>query len=121
MAAFSINFSNHVGSEVNDLLEILRCKVKKITETTWNALEVPDMCYGCCKLDVTHSLTADFGTSNFNTASFANNSLEANSLVLAAVALPVTSRTEDLLVEETILLWLERAVVNCLWLLDFTV
>ena len=44
---------------------------------------------------------------------------EANALVLAAVALPVFGRPEDLLAEETVALGLERAVVNRLGLLDF--
>src|SRR2546430_11566585 len=38
----------------------------------------------------------------------------------AAVALPVASRSEDLLAEQAVLLWLQRAVVDGLRLLDLT-
>ena len=54
-------------------------------------------------------------------ATLANDALESNPLVLTAVALPVAGRSEDLLAEQSVLLGLERAVVDGLGLLDFTV
>src|SRR5208283_3849429 len=50
-----------------------------------------------------------------------DDALEAHPLVLAAVALPVASRSEDLLAEQAVLLGLQRAVVDCLRLLDLAV
>ncbi len=78
------------------------------------------MCYGSCKFDVAHTLTTNFCTGNFDTASLADNSFEAYALVLTAIALPVTSWSEDLFIKKTILFWLEGSVVNGFWLLDLT-
>ena len=51
-------------------------------------------------------------------AALAHDALEADALVLAAGALPVLDRSEDLLAEESVLLGLERAVVDRFGLLD---
>src|SRR5262249_38851185 len=61
------------------------------------------------------------GPGHLDAAALADDALEPDPLVLAAVALPVTGRAEDLLAEEALLLGLERAVVDGLWLLDLTV
>jgi hypothetical protein len=61
---------------------------------------------------VAHPLTTHLGASYLDAAALADDALEADALVLAAVALPVASRSEDLLAEQAVLLWLERAVVD---------
>ncbi|CAB4933397.1 unannotated protein [freshwater metagenome] len=66
-----------------------------------------------------HALATDLGASDLNATTLADDALEAHALVLAAVALPVASWSEDLLAEETVLLRLEGAVVDCLRLLYF--
>src|SRR4029450_6919275 len=58
---------------------------------------------------------------HLDATALADDALESDALVLAAVALPVLRRTEDLLAEEPVLLRLERAVVDRLRLLDLTV
>ena len=68
---------------------------------------------------MTHALTANLCAGYFNTATLADDSLKADALVLTAITFPITSWSEDLLVEESVLLWLECAVVDCLWLLYF--
>ena len=73
------------------------------------------------QLDVGHALTAYLRAGDFNATTLADNALEANALVLAAVALPVLGRTEDLLAEQAVFLWLQCAVVNGLWFLDLAV
>ena len=67
-----------------------------------------------------HALTTDLGASYLDTATLADDALEADALVLTAVALPIASRSEDLLVEESVLFWLQGSVVDGLWLLHFT-
>jgi hypothetical protein len=67
-----------------------------------------------------HPFTAYLGAGYLNAAALADDALKANALVLAAVALPVPSRTEDFFAEKPVLLRLERAIVNGLWLLDLT-
>ena len=65
-----------------------------------------------------HALTANLAARDFNAALVADDALIANALVLTAVALPVARWPEDALVEEAVLLWLQRAVVDRLGLRD---
>ena len=113
-----VHSRDDVGREVDDLLEILRRQVQQIAEARRNTLEVPDVRDRRGQLDVTHPLTTHLGASDLDAAALADDALEADALVLAAVALPVASRSEDLLAEQAVLLWLERAVVDGLRLLD---
>jgi hypothetical protein len=73
------------------------------------------------QLDVAHPLTAHLGAGDLDAAALADDALEADPLVLAAVALPVAGRAEDLLAEEPVLLRLQGAVVDGLRLLDLAV
>ena len=114
-----VDRGDHVGREVDDLLEILRRQVQQVAQPRRHALEVPDVRDGCGQFDVAHPLTTHLGASDLDAAALADDALEAHALVLAAVALPVASRSEDLLAEQAVLLWLERAVVDGLRLLDF--
>src|SRR5207249_190506 len=80
------------------------------------ALEVPDVTHRARQLNVAHPLPADLRAGDLDAALVADDALVANPLVLAAVALPVLGGTEDALVEEAVLLRLERAVVDRLGL-----
>jgi len=70
------------------------------------------------ELDVAHALTAHRRLRDLDAAALADDALEAHALVLAAGALPVARRAEDLLAEQTVLLGLEGAVVDGFGLLD---
>ncbi len=118
VAHLVVHGGDDVGREVDDLLEILRRQVEQVAETRRHTLEVPDVRDGRGQLDVAHPLTTHLGASDLDAAALADDALEADALVLAAVALPVASRSEDLLAEQAVLLWLERAVVDGLRLLD---
>src|SRR5204862_5365819 len=72
------------------------------------------------QLDVAHPLAADLRARDLDAALVADDALVPDPLVLAAVALPVLRGTEDALVEEAVLLRLERAVVDGLGLGDLT-
>src|SRR5690606_13656315 len=61
------------------------------------------------------------GARDLHAATLTDDALEADALVLAAVALPVPGRTEDLLAEESVALGLEGAVVDGFRLLDLAV
>ena len=113
-----VDRGDDVGGEVDDLLEILRRQVEQVAQARRNALEVPDVRDGCGQFDVAHPLTTHLGTRHLDAAALTDDALEANALVLAAVALPVASRSEDLLAEQAVLLGLQRAVVDGLRLLD---
>src|SRR5690606_23749729 len=121
LSQLRVHAGDHVGREVDDLLEILRREVEQVAQTRRNTLEVPDVGDRCGQLDVAHPLATHLGASHLDTTALTDDALEADALVLTAVALPVASRSEDLLAEEAVLLRLERAVVDGLRLLDFAV
>jgi hypothetical protein len=112
---------DHVGREVDDLLEVLRSDVEQVADAAWDALEEPDVRDGRGQVDVTHSLATHLLARHLDAAALADDALEADALVLPAVALPVPGRAEDLLAEESVLLGLEGAVVDGLGLLDLAV
>src|SRR4029079_16472905 len=72
------------------------------------------------ELDVTHALAAHLAQGHFDAAAVADHTAIANALVLAAMTFPVLDRTENALAEQSVLFRLERAIVDCLWLRDFT-
>src|SRR6185312_15216465 len=82
------------------------------------ALEVPDVADRAGQLDVAHALTADLRAGDLDAALVADDALVADPLVLAAIALPVLGGTEDALVEQPVLLRLQRPVVDRLGLRD---
>ena len=113
-----VHGGDDVGREVDDLLEILRRQVEQVAQTRRHTLEVPDVRDGRGQLDMAHPLATHLGAGHLDAAALADDALEADALVLAAVALPVASRSEDLLAEQAVLLRLQRAVVDGLRLLD---
>nr|VTP02524.1 hypothetical protein BIN_B_03507 [Mycobacterium kansasii] len=116
-----VDRGDHIGGEVDDLLEVLGRQVQQVAQARRDALEVPDVGDGCGQLDVAHPFPAHLGACHLDTATLADDALEAHPLVFAAVAFPVASRPEDLLAEQAVLLRLERAVVDGLRLLDLAV
>src|SRR5262245_23892510 len=118
MPEFVVDASDDVGGEVDDLLEILRRQVQQVPEPARHTLEVPDVSHRRGQLNVAHPLTPHLGTSHLDATTLTDDALEPHALVLAAVALPVASRSEDLLAEQAVFLRLERAVVDGLRLLD---
>ena len=108
-----------VGREVDHLLQLARRHVQQNADPARHALEIPDVAHGRGQLDVAHALAAHLRAGDLDAAAVADHPLEANALVLAAVALPVFGRAEDLLAEQAVAFRLERAIVNRLRLLDF--
>ena len=121
VARVGVDRRDQVRREVDDLLEVLGRQVEQVAQARRDALEVPDVGDGRGQLDVAHPLTTHLGARDLDAAALADDALEADALVLAAVALPVAGRTEDLLAEEPVLLRLEGAVVDGLRLLDLAV
>src|SRR5262249_15784758 len=85
------------------------------------ATQIPDVHHGRGELDVAHALAAHLRARDLDATALADDPLEAHALVLAAVALPVLGRTENLFAEQAVLFGLERAVVDRLGLLDLAV
>ena len=73
------------------------------------------------QLDVAHALAAHLGQRDFDAALLADHAAVLEALVLAAQALVVLDRAEDLGAEQAVALRLEGAVVDGLRLLDFAV
>ncbi len=71
------------------------------------------------QLDVRHALAANLGLRDLDAALLADDAAVLETLVLAAQALVVLDRTEDLGAEQAIAFRLERAVVDRLRLLHF--
>src|SRR4029078_12371039 len=71
------------------------------------------------ELDVAHALAAHFALGHFDDAFFADDAAVLEALVLAAQALVVLHRPEDLGAKQAIALRLEGAVVDRLRLLHF--
>ena len=120
MTSFLVNLSDHVRSEVNDLLQVLRSQIQQVTQAGRNTLEVPNVGNRSSQLNVTHTLTTYLRAGHLNTTALTHNALEAHALVLTAVALPVLGGAEDTLVEEAVLLGLQGTVVDGLGLLNLT-
>ena len=120
MTRLLVDGGDHVGREVDDLLQVLRRDVQQVAQPARYALEVPDVGHGGGQLNVAHPLAANLAAGHLDATALTNDALEPDSLVLAAVAFPVPSRAEDLLAEESVALGLEGAVVDRFWFLDFT-
>ena len=116
LARLLVDVGDDVQREVEDPLEVPRADVQEDAQAARRALEVPDVADGAGQLDVAHALTADLRAGDLDAALVADDALVADPLVLAAVALPVLRRTEDALVEQTVLLGLEGPVVDRLGL-----
>src|SRR4029079_8808091 len=108
------------GREVEDLLELLGSDVEQVADPARDALDDPDMGDGRGEFDVAHALTAHLLAGHLDAAALADDALVADALVLPAVALPVLGRHEHALPEGSVLLGLERAVIDLLGLGDLT-
>ena len=73
---------DHVGREVDDLLEVLRGQVEQVAEAARDALEVPDVGDGSGELDVAHPLTTHLGAGDLDATALADDALEADRLYL---------------------------------------
>ncbi len=128
VAALFVDPADEVRREVDDLLEHLRLELllrldagEEVGEPRTGTAEVPDVDGRSGELDVAHAVTTNLRAGDLDAAALADDALEADPLVLAAVALPVACRPEDLLAEQAVLLGTQRAVVDRLGLLHLTV
>ena len=112
---------DHVGLEVEHPLELAHRHVEQQADPGGQALEEPDVGHRGRKLDVAHPLTPDLGLGDLDAALVADDAAVLHPLVLAAQALPVGDRAEDLGAEQAVPLRLERAVVDGLRLGDLAV
>src|SRR6185436_9718613 len=95
-------------------------EVEEVADAARQPLEEPDVGNGRGELDVAHALAAHARAGHLDAALVADDAAVLHALVLAAQALPVGDRPEDLGAEEPVALGLEGAVVDGLGLGDLT-
>ena len=110
---------HHIGFEVEHALDVAQRHVEHQAQTGRQALQEPDVGAGCCQVDVAHALATHLGLRHFHAALLADHAAVLQALVLAAQALVVLDRAEDLGAEQAVTLGLEGTVVDGLGLLHF--
>src|SRR5208337_1696940 len=110
-----------VALEVEDLLEFLQRHVEQRADSRRQRAQEPDVRDGRSQVDMAHPLAADLRLDYFNAALLADDAAMAHALVLAAVALVVLGRPENLGAEQPVALRLEGPVVDRFGLLDLAV
>ncbi|MCY1220819.1 hypothetical protein D9M72_328490 [compost metagenome] len=111
---------HYVALEIEHALDVTQGHVQQQADTGRQGLQEPDVSNGRSQLDVAHALAAHLGQGDFNAALLADHTAVLEALVLAAQALVVLHRAEDLGAEQAITLRLEGTVVDGLRLLHFT-
>ena len=106
---------------VEDLLQVLQRDVEHVADARRQALQEPDVRDRRGQRDVPEALAAHLGLDHLDAALLAHDPPVLHALVLAAVALVVLHRAEDLGAEEPVPLRLEGAVVDGLGLLHLAV
>ncbi len=107
--------------EVQDALDVAQRHVEDHAHARRQALQEPDVRDRARELDVAHPLAAHPGERHLDAALLADDAAVLQALVLAAQALVVLHRTEDLGAEQAVALGLEGPVVDRLRLLHLAV
>ena len=111
---------NHERLEVENAFEIAEGNVEEVPNPARKPLEEPDVADRGGQRDVPEPLASDFGLGDLDAALVTDDTPVLHALVLAAQALPVGHRTEDLGAEQPVPFRLERPIVDGLGLGDFT-
>ena len=106
------------GLEVQHALDLAQRHVEHQADAARQGFQEPDVRDRAGEVDVRHALAAHLGLGDLDAAFFADDAAVLQALVLAAQALVVLDRTEDLGAEQAVALRLEGAVVDRLRLLD---
>jgi hypothetical protein len=112
---------HHIALAVEHALEVLERDVQDCADAARKALEEPDVRHRRRQGDVTQALTANLALNHLDAALLADDASMLHALVLAANALVVFDRSEDLRAEQAVALRLERTVVDRLGLFHFAV
>ena len=104
---------------VQHFFNIFERHIQEITDSARQALQEPYVSDWCSEVNVTEALTANSALNHLDAALLTDDAPVLHALVLAAVALVVLDRAEDLRAEEAVPFGLEGPVVDRLGLLDF--
>ena len=117
-----LGIDDDVRLAVQHALEIFERDVEDVADARRQALEEPDVRDRRRQRDVTETLAPNLARwDDLDAALFADDAAVLHALVLAAVALVIFDRPEDLGAEQAVTLGLERTVVDRLGLLDLAV
>ena len=105
---------------INHAFELPRAHVKHEPEPRRHALIEPNVRNGHRQFDMAHTFTANPGECDLDTATVANHAFVLNPLIFSARAFPVARRTKNSLAEKSALLRFKGAIINCLWIFDFS-
>ena len=106
-----------VGLEVQHALDVAQRHVEHQAQPRRQRLQEPDVRAGRRQVDVTHAVAPHLGLRDLDAALLADHAAVLQALVLAAQALVVLDRAEDLGAEQAIAFRLEGPVVDGLGLL----
>jgi hypothetical protein len=109
------------GLEVEHALDVAQGHVQQQADARRQRLQEPDVRDRAGQIDMAHALAAHLGQRDLDAALLADDAAMLEALVLAAQALVVADRAEDLGAEQAVALRLEGAVVDGLRLLDLAV
>ncbi len=112
---------HHERFEIQHSLDVAQRHVEHHAQTRRQRLQEPDVRGRRGQFDMAHALAAHLRQRHLDAALLADHAAMLQALVLAAQALVVLDRTEDLGAEQTVALGLERPVVDGFRLLDFAV
>ncbi len=112
---------HHVGFEVQHALDVAQGHVQHQAQARRQRLQEPDVRDRARQLDVAHALATHLRKRDFHAALFTDYAAVLEALVLAAQALVVLHRPEDLRAEQPVALRLEGPVVDGLRLLHLAV
>ena len=105
---------------VDDAFQMACRHVQHQADAAGHALVEPNVGDGDGQFNVSHAFTADSGVGNFYAATVADDTLVLDSLVLAAGAFHIARRSENAFAEQAAFFWLERTVIDCLWIGNLT-
>ena len=105
---------------INHAFQMARRHVQRQADARGHALEEPDMARRHGQLDVAHAFAAHARKRHLDAATVADDAAMLDALVFSAGAFPVLDGTENAFAEQAAFFRLERAVVDGLGILDFT-
>jgi hypothetical protein len=121
LAGFFINIGDDILSKIENTVQIAAGDIQQQTKIGRNTAGIPNMRDRSSQFNMAETFTADGRLRDLHAAFFADDALVSRILVLTAIALPVTGRTENRLTEEAVFFRTQAAVVNGFRLKYFTV
>src|SRR5205823_5632483 len=116
-----LRVDDDVALAVEDFFQVLEGDVEQVADPRGQRLEEPDVRHRRGQVDVAQPLAPHLALDHLDAALLAHHPAVLHALVLAAVALVVLHRPEDLRAEEPVPLRLEGAVIDGLRLLHLAV